>query len=99
MARAQCIAYRGDRLILAKHRRNGEEWWCLPGGKRYSLVLNGFQGEDLSARCHFGNIYGRETTIWRTKELFFKKLDLETERGPMANDIPPWDAFDINRFE
>ena len=32
MIRAQCIVYRGDRILMAKHRLDGEEWWCLPGG-------------------------------------------------------------------
>ena len=32
MARAQCIVYRDDKLLMAKHRMDGEEWWCLPGG-------------------------------------------------------------------
>ena len=32
MPRAQCIVYRDNKLLLAKHRMNGEEWWCLPGG-------------------------------------------------------------------
>jgi len=32
MIRAQCIVHWGDRLLMAKHRLDGEEWWCLPGG-------------------------------------------------------------------
>lgn len=33
MARAQCIVYRDDKLLMAKHlSMDGEEWWCLPGG-------------------------------------------------------------------
>jgi len=32
MTRAQCIVYRGQRILMAKHRMHGEEWWCLPGG-------------------------------------------------------------------
>lgn len=30
--RAQCIVCRGDKLLMVKHRLNGQEWWCLPGG-------------------------------------------------------------------
>ena len=33
MARAQCIVHRKDRLLMAKHRHAGVEWWCLPGGR------------------------------------------------------------------
>jgi len=32
MARAQCIIHRKNKLLMVKHRQNGEEWWCLPGG-------------------------------------------------------------------
>ena len=32
MPRAQCIVHRKNRLLMVKHRLNGEEWWCLPGG-------------------------------------------------------------------
>ena len=32
MSRAQCIVHRGNRLLMVKHRLDGEEWWCLPGG-------------------------------------------------------------------
>ena len=32
MARAQCIVHRNNRLLIVKHRQDGEEWWCLPGG-------------------------------------------------------------------
>ena len=30
--RAQCIVHRGNRLLMVKHRHQGLEWWCLPGG-------------------------------------------------------------------
>jgi 8-oxo-dGTP pyrophosphatase MutT (NUDIX family) len=32
MIRAQCIVYRGNRILMVKHRLDGSEWWCLPGG-------------------------------------------------------------------
>ena len=32
MSRAQCIVIRENKLLMVQHRRNGEEWWCLPGG-------------------------------------------------------------------
>ncbi len=32
MTRAQCIVYRHNKLLMVKHRQNGQEWWCLPGG-------------------------------------------------------------------
>ncbi|OGO60014.1 MAG: hypothetical protein A2029_13865 [Chloroflexi bacterium RBG_19FT_COMBO_47_9] len=32
MIRAQCIIHRGNRILMVKHRLEGSEWWCLPGG-------------------------------------------------------------------
>ncbi len=32
MSRAQCIVHRQDQVLMAKHRMEGQEWWCLPGG-------------------------------------------------------------------
>jgi 8-oxo-dGTP diphosphatase len=32
MSRAQCIVHRGHQVLMAKHRQDGVEWWCLPGG-------------------------------------------------------------------
>jgi 8-oxo-dGTP diphosphatase len=32
MTRAQCIIHRGNRILMVKHRLEGSEWWCLPGG-------------------------------------------------------------------
>ena len=32
MTRAQCIVHRGHKILMVKHRPDGSEWWCLPGG-------------------------------------------------------------------
>jgi len=32
MTRAQCIIHKGNKLLMVKHRHDGTEWWCLPGG-------------------------------------------------------------------
>lgn len=32
MTRVQAIITRGHKLLMAKHRFEGREWWCLPGG-------------------------------------------------------------------
>jgi 8-oxo-dGTP pyrophosphatase MutT (NUDIX family) len=32
MIRAQCIIHRGNKILMVKHRLDGSEWWCLPGG-------------------------------------------------------------------
>ena len=33
MSRAQCIVHREKSILMVKHRHEGEEWWCLPGGR------------------------------------------------------------------
>ena len=30
--RVQAIVVRGERILMVKHRQNGVEWWCIPGG-------------------------------------------------------------------
>jgi 8-oxo-dGTP diphosphatase len=32
MNRAQCVVLRDTRLLMALHRDQNTEWWCLPGG-------------------------------------------------------------------
>ena len=32
MPRVQTIVRRDDRILMVKHRWDGREWWCLPGG-------------------------------------------------------------------
>lgn len=32
MPRPQAIVIRGDRVLMVKHRQDGEQWWCLRGG-------------------------------------------------------------------
>ena len=32
MIRAQCIVHRQSKVLMARHRLDGREWWCLPGG-------------------------------------------------------------------
>lgn len=31
-ARAQCIVHRNRKILMVRHRFEGQEWWCLPGG-------------------------------------------------------------------
>ena len=32
MPRVQTIVVRDNRVLMVKHRQDGKEWWCLPGG-------------------------------------------------------------------
>ena len=31
-SRAQCLVIRGNKILMAKHCENEQEYWCLPGG-------------------------------------------------------------------
>ena len=33
MSRAQCLVHRKKEILMVKHQHEGEEWWCLPGGR------------------------------------------------------------------
>lgn len=33
MSRAQCLVHRKKDILMVKHHHEGEEWWCLPGGR------------------------------------------------------------------
>ena len=62
--RAQCIVHRGNRLLMVKHRHQGLEWWCLPGG-------GGAEDErpaeaavrELREECHVEGTVVRETSV------------------------------------
>lgn len=32
MDRAQCLIVRGNQILMVKHRQDGQEYFCLPGG-------------------------------------------------------------------
>ena len=32
MDRAQCLVTKSNKILLVKHRQDGTEWFCLPGG-------------------------------------------------------------------
>ena len=34
MTRLQAVVLRDGKMLLARHRVDGQEWWCLPGGGR-----------------------------------------------------------------
>ena len=46
MGRAQCLVARGNQILMVKHRENGMEYFCLPGGG----VEAGEQPIDAEAR-------------------------------------------------
>jgi len=33
MARAQCLVVKERKILMVKHRLDGQEYWCLPGGR------------------------------------------------------------------
>ncbi len=64
MPRAQCIVRRGSSILMVKHRVEGVEWWCLPGGR----IQDGESPaeaavRELSAACQVRGSVVRETSV------------------------------------
>ena len=63
MIRAQCIVRRGRQVLMVKHRMNGEEWWCLPGGRVEALDTAGDAAlRELREECHVEGKIVRQTS-------------------------------------
>ena len=52
MIRAQCIVHRGNKILMVKHRLDGVEWWCLPGGGvEQGEIASGAALRELEEEC------------------------------------------------
>lgn len=66
MARAQCIVHRKNRLLMVKlkHRQDGHEFWCLPGG---AIEKGETPAEaairELKEECNVNGTIVRETCV------------------------------------
>ena len=63
MPRVQAIVERDGRVLMVKHRQNGEEWWCLPGGAREADETPE-QGalRELREECNVDGVVVRQTS-------------------------------------
>ena len=64
MPRVQAIVVRDDHVLMVKHRQNGQEWWCLPGG----ALEKGESSEDgalreLREECNVDGTVVRQTSF------------------------------------
>ncbi|MFA6109311.1 MAG: NUDIX hydrolase [Candidatus Latescibacterota bacterium] len=64
MSRAQCIVHRGAKVLLVKHRHEGCEWWCLPGG---GIIDSESPTEaalrELAEECQVSGQIARQTSV------------------------------------
>ena len=66
MTRVQAIVVRDNRVLMVKHRHDGREWWCLPGGALESDETPE-QGtlRELREECGVHGVIVRQTShVW-----------------------------------
>ncbi len=91
MARAQCIVHNMSKLLMVKHQQNGEEWWCLPGGR---IEENESPAEaairELSEECCIQGKVIRETghAIYSTNDEAYTYLVDIGNQLPHMSDEP-----------
>ena len=69
MPRVQAIVVREGRVLMVKHRQDGEEWWCLPGGA-LEAEETPEQGalRELREECNVGGEVVRQTSYASTHD-------------------------------
>ncbi len=63
MPRVQAIVVRDDAVLMVKHRQDGQEWWCLPGGAQEAGETPE-QGaiRELREECNVSGVVVRQTS-------------------------------------
>ena len=95
MPRVQVIVVKDDAVLLVKHRQDGEEWWCLPGGAQEAgeTPEEGALRE-LREECQVTGVVVRQTSHVRLgpgDEAFSYLVDIG-EQAPTLGadpDVPP----------
>jgi ADP-ribose pyrophosphatase YjhB (NUDIX family) len=90
MIRAQCIVVRGRQILMVKHRHEGEEWWCLPGGgvEAGETAAAAALRELKEECCVLGNILFQTsayTDYFRNETVTFL-VDIAGQEPRMGND-------------
>jgi ADP-ribose pyrophosphatase YjhB (NUDIX family) len=68
MPRVQAIVVRGNSVLMVKHRQDGQEWWCLPGGAQEPNETPE-QGalRELREECNVCGVVVRQTShVWHS---------------------------------
>lgn len=91
MSRAQCIVIKGDRILMVKHRQDGEDWWCLPGGG----ILHGEAPavaaiRELSEECCVEGMLIRSTSVvtYGAEDHHYTYLVEIGDQAPSLGDDP-----------
>jgi len=91
--RAQCLVVRGGKILMVKHRLDGdEEWYCLPGGG----IENGKTPEqaalrELQEECCVTGTTIKKTSEWAdpydgTKKLYTYYIDIGEQTPSLGSD-------------
>ena len=90
--RAQCLVVRDGKILMVKHRFDGDEWCCLPGGG----IENGETPEQAALRelqeecCVTGAII-KKTSEWAdpydgTKNFYTYYINIGQQTPSLGND-------------
>jgi 8-oxo-dGTP diphosphatase len=88
--RVQAIVVREGRVLMVKHRMQGEEWWCLPGGA-LEPGETPEQGtlRELREECNVNGIIIRRTSVvWHAPgdEAFSYLVDIADQEPSLGHD-------------
>lgn len=89
MPRAQCIVYRGNKVLMVRHQQGNLEWWCLPGGGIHDDESPSTAAlRELHEECNVTGRIIRETSVltyWDDKQYTYL-VDIGEQKPQLGYD-------------